>query len=160
VVITTQPPHRRGRAGGSENAGGASSDEAPQGQRSESPPPAAEVTSTAKKGKRVEFAPEPTHPYASAPDATYSSTPEPKRPAVRDTATSKSEQGYHNTAKVYNPKIAKTVYERAMEAPITVTHRELLSLAPEVRNQIADATIRKRVPREVTTQSAPRAPAT
>ena len=33
-----------------------------------------------------------------------------------------------------------------METPITVTQRELLSLAPEMRAQVADATVRKRVP--------------
>jgi hypothetical protein len=35
-----------------------------------------------------------------------------------------------------------------MELPITVTQRELLSLAPELRAQVADATIKRRVPRE------------
>ena len=34
-----------------------------------------------------------------------------------------------------------------------VTHRELLSLLPEVRTQVADATLRKRVPREPTAQT-------
>ena len=32
------------------------------------------------------------------------------------------------------------VYERAMEAPITVTQRELLLLAPEVRVWVANVT--------------------
>jgi hypothetical protein len=44
-----------------------------------------------------------------------------------------------------------------METPITVTQWELLSLAPEVRNQMADATIRKRVPRELVVQAVHRA---
>ena len=45
-----------------------------------------------------------------------------------------------------------------METPITVTQRELLSLAPEVRTQMADATIRKRIPRDPAAQTANRAP--
>ena len=57
-----------------------------------------------------------------------------------------NEPGYHNTAKVFDPLVARSVYERAMETPITVTQRELLSLAPEVRSQVADATIKRRVP--------------
>jgi hypothetical protein len=55
---------------------------------------------------------------------------------------------YTTAAKVHSPQIAKTVYERAMETPITVTQRELLSLSPEVRAHVADITIKKRVPRE------------
>ena len=35
-----------------------------------------------------------------------------------------------------------------MEIPITVTQRELLSLAPKLRAQVADATIKRRIPRE------------
>ena len=35
-----------------------------------------------------------------------------------------------------------------METPITVTQRELLSLAPEMRAQVADTTVRKWVPRD------------
>ena len=38
-----------------------------------------------------------------------------------------------------------------METPITVTQRELLSLAPEMRAKVADATVRKRVPRDPVT---------
>jgi Protein of unknown function (DUF4100)/Aspartyl protease len=158
VVITTQPPHKRGRAGPSEHAGDADSDETPQRQQTESPPPATEATSAAKKGKRVEFAPEPTHPYAAAPDATYSAPSEPVRP-IKDTAIpGRQEPGFQTTAKVYDPLIAKAVYERAMETPITVTQRELLSLAPEVRTQIADVTIRKRIPREPIGTAPHRAP--
>jgi hypothetical protein len=40
-----------------------------------------------------------------------------------------------------------------METPITVTQRELLSLAPEMRTQVADATNRRRVPREQAVQA-------
>jgi len=40
-----------------------------------------------------------------------------------------------------------------MEAPITVTQRELLSLSPEVRAQVANMTIKKRIPREAMAQT-------
>jgi hypothetical protein len=36
-----------------------------------------------------------------------------------------------------------------MELPITVTQRELLSLAPELRAQVADATVKRCIPREM-----------
>ena len=50
--------------------------------------------------------------------------------------------------KIYNPQIAKEVYKRAMEVPIMLMQRELLSLSPEVRAQVAEVTIKKRFPRE------------
>ena len=56
-------------------------------------------------------------------------------------------------AKVFNPQIAKEVYKCAMETPITITQRELLSLAPEVHAQIADVTIKKHIPCEPVAQA-------
>jgi hypothetical protein len=150
VVITTRPPRQSGRVGRGENAGGANSKEVPQAQREESPPSEDQEaeTSTAKKGKHVEFAPEPTHPYANVPDAIHSATTSPPRLTIRGPANGKAEPAYTTTTKVYDPHIAKIVYERAMETPITVTQRELLSLSPEVRAQIADITVKKRMARE------------
>ena len=49
--------------------------------------------------------------------------------------------------------MAQSVYEHTMETPITVTQHELLSLAPEVRSKVADATIKRRVLREVVAQT-------
>jgi hypothetical protein len=40
-----------------------------------------------------------------------------------------------------------------MDTPITVTQRELLSLAPEVRAQVLDATVKRRMPREPVAQA-------
>ena len=151
MVITTQPPHKCGCVGPSEHAGDASSGEVPDRQK-ESPLPVTEATSTAKKGKRVEFAPEPTHPYAAALDATFSILVKPAQPATKEPAMGWQEPGFHSTAKIYDPLIAKKVYERAMETPITVTQRELLSLAPEVRTHMADVTIQKRIPCDQTGQ--------
>lgn len=148
VVITTRPPRHSGRAGQGENAGGANSEETPQVQREVEHPTGAPESSTAKKGKHVEFAPEPTHPYATVPDATHGAVIEPFRTAAKPPAAGRHDPAYTTTAKAYDPLIAKAVCERAMDATITVTQRELLSLSPEVRTQIADITVRKRMARE------------
>jgi len=75
-VITTQPPHKRGRTGQGENTGGASSEPAPQEQEPE-PQQGLQETSAAKKGKQAERTIEPTHPYATVPNATYRKVPGP-----------------------------------------------------------------------------------
>src|SRR5260370_3030023 len=56
-------------------------------------------------------------------------------------------------AKVLNLQIAKEVYKHAMEAHITITQRELLSLAPKVCAQIMDITIKKHIPCELVVQA-------
>jgi hypothetical protein len=50
--------------------------------------------------------------------------------------------------------VAIEVYKRAMDAQVTISQRELLSLSPEIRGQYRDATTTKRVPTTtaVTTQ--------
>ena len=141
MVITIQPPYRCGHVGQGENARGASSGEDPEGQDIEASPPVKETPPAIKKGKHVEFALEHTHPYATAPDASYTPVTEQVQPMAREPAVQRHELGYHNTAKVYDLQVAKVVYKQAMETPIMVTQWELLSLAPEVRNQMADATI-------------------
>ena len=40
-----------------------------------------------------------------------------------------------------------------MAMPVTVTQRELLSLSAEVRAQVADATVKRRMPREPLVQA-------
>ena len=57
------------------------------------------------------------------------------------------------SAKVYYHQIAQAVFNRAMATPVTVTQRELLSLAPEVRTQVADVTVKRHVPREPLVQA-------
>jgi hypothetical protein len=121
-------------------------------RREEAAPQEEPETSTANKGKQVEFAPEPIHPYANVPDAINGAVVGPIRPAVREPppppAPGRHEPAYTTTTKVYDPRIAKVVYERAMDAPITVTQRELLSISPEVRTQIAEVTVKKRMTRD------------
>jgi hypothetical protein len=63
------------------------------------------------------------------------------------------EPAFRSSAKVYDQRVAQAVFDRAMATLVTVTQRELLSLAPEVRAQVADATVKRRVPREPLVQA-------
>ena len=76
VVISTHPPHRRNRIDPSPSSSAVNSDKEPRCHTTELSPPTPEATPSAKKGKQVDFTPEPTHPYAAAPDATYSTPSE------------------------------------------------------------------------------------
>ena len=83
----------------------------------------------------------PTHLFAKAKDATYSPltsenvTVKPKPPPVK-----KPEVMYRTSAPIYNPQVASDIYSRTMNSQITLTQRELLSLSPEVRSQVHEAT--------------------
>ena len=60
-----------------------------------------------------------------------------------------SPQSHYHTAyrtlpPIYDGKIAADVYDRAMAASVTLTQCELLSLSPEVRSQVREATSAKR----------------
>jgi hypothetical protein len=87
----------------------------------------------------------PLHPYAEARDATYA-VPKARnfgalpKPAV----PKKPEPAYRTLPPIYDGKIASDVYDRAMAASVTLTQRELLSLSPEVRSQVREATSAKR----------------
>ena len=157
VVITNLPPHKRGRAGTGNNPRIADDHAIPSEARL--PHAEEDLAPTQDKGKGKapvpvpEVTEEPTHPYASAPDATHGYRAGPARPVIREPGPGRHEPGYRNTANIYDPRVARDVYERAMETPITVTQRELLSLAPEMRTQVADATNRRRVPREQVVQA-------
>jgi hypothetical protein len=63
------------------------------------------------------------------------------------------EPAFRASAKVYDHRIAQAVFDRTMATLVTVTQRELLSLAPEVRAQVADTTVKRRVPREPLVQA-------
>ena len=89
----------------------------------------------------------PEHPYQRAKDGAYAP------PSVRNVAapvkvpTAKNiSSAYKSLPPVHEPSIAVNVYKRAMDAPITITQRELLSLSPEVRAQVREVTTTKRVP--------------
>jgi hypothetical protein len=87
----------------------------------------------------------PTHPYAEAPDATYAPPSNRNFAALpKQAPPKKNEPAYRTLPSVYDGKIATDVYDRAMAAQVTLTQRELLSLSPEVRSQVRDATSARR----------------
>jgi len=88
----------------------------------------------------------PEHPYRNARDAAYS-------PPVNRNVAAKPNQNFKRPEPVYktlppihDSTIAANVYKRSMDAPITLTQRELLSLSPEVRSQVREATTTRRLP--------------
>jgi hypothetical protein len=99
----------------------------------------------------------PEHPFRHAKDAIY--TPPQVRnvgaiPKVTAPVNSKKpEPAYRTTPAIHDAKIANTVYQRALDTHLTITYHELLSLSPEVRAQIRDATSSKRVAPKDSAQS-------
>jgi hypothetical protein len=90
---------------------------------------------------------EPEHPFRDAQDATYAPPASrnvgvaPKLPAAKTAAPA-----YKTLPPIHDTTIAAEVYKRAMDTAITITQRELLSLSPEVRAQVREATTTKRIP--------------
>ena len=83
----------------------------------------------------------PTHPFAKAKDATYSPpTSENVAAKPKPPPTKKPEVTYRTSAPIYDPQVASDIYSRTMNSQITLTQRELLSLSPEVRSQVHEAT--------------------
>ena len=91
------------------------------------------------------------HPYRNARDAAYIPPARPTPDKPTNTAVKpqifrrRQEPAYKTLPPIHDATIATEVYKRTMEAPITITQRELLSLSPEVRSQVRDATTTKRV---------------
>src|ERR1019366_9258324 len=110
-VFSTQQPHRNDHAGQDERVDSTSNRaEVPRTQQKDMPPHMAQDAS-AERSPGQGVPQEPARPYAA--EATHGANPMPT-------------------------PVAEEVYKRAMETPITVTQRELLSLAPEVRAQAAE----------------------
>src|SRR6266849_2676915 len=78
VMITSRPPCHSGRVGHGENARGASSSVAPQVQRAEEPPQGIQEPTN----KQREYHEEPTHSYASTPDAIHGIISGPTWPPI------------------------------------------------------------------------------
>ena len=88
----------------------------------------------------------PEHPFRHAKDAAYAPPTSRNIGAPAPQNNKKSEPAYRTQPSIYKASIATDVYSRTMDTPITITQRELLSLSPEVRSQLRDATTAKRVP--------------
>ena len=90
----------------------------------------------------------PEHPYQNAKDAAYAppisrNVGAPfKAPAV----AKRNDPAYKTLPPIHDPSVAIEVYKRSMEAPVTITQRELLSLSPEVRSQVREVTTTRRIP--------------
>ena len=82
-----------------------------------------------------------THLFLIAKDTTYSPptsdnvAARPKPPLVK-----KPEVTYRMSASIYDPQVTSDIYSQTMNSQITLTQRELLSLSPEVRSQVCEAT--------------------
>src|ERR1700678_1379602 len=89
----------------------------------------------------------PEHPYRNARDTAYA--PPVNRNVAAQYKPSNEKQpepAYKTLPPVHDPTIAANVYKRSMDAPITITQRELLSMSPEVRSQYRDSTTTRRMP--------------
>ncbi|KAJ8462363.1 hypothetical protein ONZ51_g10947 [Trametes cubensis] len=93
----------------------------------------------------------PEHPFRNVRDATYAppsqrnfAAPASKVPVPPQ----KNEAAYKSLVPIYDPKHAENVFKRCLEAPISLTHEELLALAPEIRHATREACSTRRVPVE------------
>lgn len=139
------PPARDNTGPAARNSQGSGGDAASTSLPGELPPaqPQKQGTSPVKTGQTTseQATIGQAHPFAATQDA----SPPPRAGAP---PPCRGDQAYTTTAKIYDDKVATEVYNRAMELPITVTQRELLSLAPELRAQVTDANIKRRIPRD------------
>ena len=95
----------------------------------------------------------PYHPYRSVQDATYVPPQErnlgaPSAKGQAQKSSKKPESAYRTLPSIYDSKVAVDVYKRTLETPITLTYNELLSLSPEVRSQIREATTARRATKD------------
>ena len=90
----------------------------------------------------------PEHPFRNAKDAAYAPPSDRNigAPIKAPVVSKKSDPAYKTLPPVHDSNIAVDVYKRSMEAPITITQRELLSLSPEVRSQVREVTTTRRIP--------------
>ena len=114
-------------------------------------PPAAvakDVPSTTVPTVDVPTVTEPEHPYQHVKDAIYAppSMRNVGAPIKPPAVVKKNEPAYKTLPPIHDPAVATEVYNRSMDAPITITQRELLSLSPEVRSQVRDITTTRRIP--------------
>ncbi|KAH8990059.1 hypothetical protein EDB86DRAFT_2831354 [Lactarius hatsudake] len=88
------------------------------------------------------------HPFAKIQEvaqvATNADKTEPGTPA-NAIGERRNERAYTLNVAIYDEKTAGKVYERMMDAEVTITQRELLSLAPELRAQVSEVTTKRRI---------------
>ena len=83
----------------------------------------------------------PVHSFTRAKDAVYAPpTTNNVAAKLKPAPPKKPDVPFRTAAPVYNPKVASAIYACTMDSQITITQCELLSLSPEVRNQVHEAT--------------------
>jgi len=107
------------------------------------PPPPADVSVAPTDPAPVE----PEHPFRNAQDATYA-PPQSRnfRAPFKAPANKKPDVAYRNAPPIYSQEHAKELCDRALKTPLTITHGELLSIAPEVRARFREAITSRRNP--------------
>ena len=89
---------------------------------------------------------EPVHPYHLAKDATYTPPTSWNIGTVPKVLFTKANApAYKTLPLVHKAAIADHVYQRSMDAPITITQRKLLSLSPEVHTKVREVTTTKHI---------------
>lgn len=108
---------------------------------------AKETTVVPEKTPVIQSITAPEHPFQNAKDAAYAppATRNVGAPIKPPVVAKKHEPAYKTLPPIHDPSIAADVYKRSMDAPITITQRELLSLSPEVRSQVRDITTTRRI---------------
>ncbi|KAJ7927302.1 hypothetical protein B0H13DRAFT_2556765, partial [Mycena leptocephala] len=89
----------------------------------------------------------PEHPYAQVRDAAYAE-PKGRNFGVQSPPVppaKRNEPAYRSAPPVLDNKVVSNVFERSMDAPVTISQRELLSLAPDVRSHYKEVTTSRRV---------------
>ncbi|KAJ6494422.1 hypothetical protein C8R45DRAFT_1135218, partial [Mycena sanguinolenta] len=86
----------------------------------------------------------PQHPFSNARDAAYA--PPTDRNVGLPPAQNKSGPAYRTAAPVHNPRDVSDVVESCLNAPVTLTQRQIWSIAPDVRSQLRDITTPRRTP--------------
>ncbi|KAF7328559.1 hypothetical protein MVEN_02543600 [Mycena venus] len=99
------------------------------------PPPAKATVTPAPKA--------PQHPFSGARDAAYAP---PKERNFGIPPPKPSAPAYRTSAPVYNEKDATAVFDASLDSPVTITQRQLLSIAPDVRAHMREATTSRRLP--------------
>lgn len=93
----------------------------------------------------------PEHPFRNVRDATYAPPTQrnfglpPTPPNKASSAPRKNDAAYKSLVPIYDPKHAANVFKRCLETPISLTHEELLALAPEIRHATREACSTRRV---------------
>ncbi|KAJ7716489.1 hypothetical protein B0H14DRAFT_3522252 [Mycena olivaceomarginata] len=87
----------------------------------------------------------PSHPFSKARDAAYA-PPKDRNLGLPPPAQGKLNPAYRTNAPVYREKDVYDVFESAMDAKVTVTQRQLLSIAPDVRAHMREVTTARRAP--------------